>query len=86
MSSIVSEIDAVVEEIQDFSPVIAAAANFIPGASTFVTPAVAMLAALDQALKALTSAGQSPAQAVSSLVQHVTPGQPNSAVLGPGAG
>lgn len=86
VATIAGEAAGVVDEIANLEPMIATALNFIPGGSA-VAPAVASFAPLilstaSRALHDIASNNNGEIfGAIIELLQHLTPGQPNSATL-----
>lgn len=86
VQTIAGEAANVVDKVASFEPIIATALNFIPGGSV-VAGAVAsfgplILSFASRALHDIANenGGDVPA-AIIELIQHLTPGQPNSAKL-----
>lgn len=78
--------DTIIKDFMKIEPFLATASNFIPGAAPIVAivhPAVAMAAPfVEQALEAVASGNNGNAfSAFIELLQHITPGQPNSPIL-----
>lgn len=86
VTSVAGEAAAVVDKLSNVEPIVATAINFIPGGSA-VAPAVSFFAPLilsfaSRALHDIADkkGGDVPA-AIIELLQHLTPGQPNSSAL-----
>jgi lysozyme family protein len=79
-----TEIQEIIKQIQAFSPVINAVAGAIPGAAPWVLVAMAVVGALGNAITVIQQQdNKSAPDAIVTLLEHLTPGQPNAASLAP---
>lgn len=86
IKTVATEADTVIKEAMKFEPFLATAAAFIPGAQpviAVVAPAVAAAAPfVEKALEAIAAGNNGDALgSFIELLQHLTPGQPNSSIL-----
>ncbi len=80
--STLTEIQTILGEVEEFAPIAAAGASLIPGASPWIGVGMALLSAVGNAVTVVQSAqGLSTADAITAVLQHLTPGQPNAPAL-----
>jgi lysozyme family protein len=78
-----AEVQDIVRQIEAFSPVLNAVASVIPGAAPWVLVGMAFVGAVSSALTFIQqNENKSTPEAIVTLLQHLTPGQPNVALLG----
>jgi hypothetical protein len=90
LAAIAKEVSTVDEAIMRVLPFIAPLLGFIPGAAVaepFLPLVGDLLTALDNAAKAVAAGnpGAAATDILQELINHLTPGQPNSPALGPAA-
>jgi len=78
-----AEVQDIVRQIQAFSPVLNAVSSVIPGAAPWALVGMAFVGAVSNALTFIQqNENKSTPDAIVTLLQHLTPGQPNAALLG----
>jgi lysozyme family protein len=78
-----AEVQEIVRQIEAFSPVLNAVASVIHGAAPWALVGMAFVGAVSNAITFIQqNENKSTPEAIVTLLQHLTPGQPNAAVLG----
>ena len=82
MGDTMSEIDRVLTDAQRYLPFLSPLLGAVPGATGYLALAQTILGAVDNAIKVVQSVeGKSTADAITTVLQHLTPGQPNASSL-----
>jgi lysozyme family protein len=83
VSITLAEVQDIVRQVEAFSPILNAVASVIPGAAPWALVGMAFVGAVSNALTFIQqNENKSTPDAIVTLLQHLTPGQPNAALLG----